>query len=106
MNDSLRTEVFVRYDPETIACACIYLSARLLQVSAYYYYLDATITCSNVFLICIFPPHFQIPLPNKPAWYLVFAVSEQDINDISHSILSLYSRKKVSHRQFFSCSFC
>lgn len=66
MNDSLRTEVFVRFDPETIACACIYLSARLLQ----------------------------IPLPNKPAWYLVFGISEQDINDICHIILSLYTRKK------------
>lgn len=33
MNDSLRTEVFVRFDPETVACACISLSARLLQVS-------------------------------------------------------------------------
>lgn len=32
MNDSLRTDVFVRYPPETIACACIYLSARQLQV--------------------------------------------------------------------------
>ncbi|CAL1266993.1 unnamed protein product [Larinioides sclopetarius] len=66
MNDSLRTEVFVRYSPETIACACILLSAKLLQ----------------------------IPLPNKPAWYLVFDVSEQDINDISMIILSLYTRKK------------
>ena len=28
MNDSLRTDCFVRYTPETIACACIYLSAR------------------------------------------------------------------------------
>ncbi|KFM62812.1 Cyclin-L1, partial [Stegodyphus mimosarum] len=66
MNDSLRTEVFVRYDPETIACGCIYLSARLLQ----------------------------IPLPNKPAWYLVFGVAEQDIHEISHIILSLYTRRK------------
>lgn len=32
MNDSLRTDVFVRYDPETIACACIYLAARQLNV--------------------------------------------------------------------------
>lgn len=32
MNDSLRTDIFVRYSPETIACSCIYLSARLLQV--------------------------------------------------------------------------
>ncbi|GIY95648.1 cyclin-L1 [Caerostris extrusa] len=66
MNDSLRTEVFVRYNPETIACSCIHLSARLLQ----------------------------IPLPNNPAWYLVFGVSEQDIHDISIIILSIYTRKK------------
>lgn len=32
MNDSFRTEVFVRFQPETIACACIYLAARQLQV--------------------------------------------------------------------------
>ena len=34
MNDSLRTNVFVRFQPETIACACIYLAARALQVGA------------------------------------------------------------------------
>lgn len=32
MNDSLQTTVFVQYPPETIACACIYLAARVLQV--------------------------------------------------------------------------
>lgn len=32
MNDSLRTDAFVRYHPETIACACIFLAARRLQV--------------------------------------------------------------------------
>lgn len=32
MNDSLRTDVFVRFSAETVACACIYLSARFLQV--------------------------------------------------------------------------
>ena len=32
MNDSFRTNVFVRYYPETIACACIYLAARRLSV--------------------------------------------------------------------------
>lgn len=37
MNDSLRTNVFVRFQPETIACACIYLAARALQVSAGFY---------------------------------------------------------------------
>jgi hypothetical protein len=32
MNDSLRTNVFVRFSPETIACSCIYLGARELKV--------------------------------------------------------------------------
>lgn len=32
MNDSFRTNVFVRYHPETIGCACIFLSARQLGV--------------------------------------------------------------------------
>lgn len=36
MNDSFRTEVFVRFQPETIACACIYLAARQLQVCTKY----------------------------------------------------------------------
>lgn len=36
MNDSFRTEVFVRFQPETIACACIYLAARQLQVCSKY----------------------------------------------------------------------
>lgn len=33
MNDSLQTNVFVRYPPESIACACIHLSSRILRVS-------------------------------------------------------------------------
>ena len=37
MNDSLRTDVFLRYSAETVACACIYLSARALQVSYKYF---------------------------------------------------------------------
>jgi hypothetical protein len=32
MNDSLRTDIFLRFTPETIACACIDLAARGLQV--------------------------------------------------------------------------
>ena len=36
MNDSLRTNVFVQFSPEKIACACIYLAARKYQVSKYF----------------------------------------------------------------------
>jgi len=66
MNDSLRTDGFVRYQPETIACACIYLSARKLG----------------------------IPLPRKPAWYEILGVEEDDIRDCCYRIICLYQRSK------------
>lgn len=64
MNDSFRTDVFVRYQPETIACACIYLTARKLN----------------------------IPLPNNPSWFLIFRVSEDDMLDVCYRIMTLYKR--------------
>lgn len=66
MNDSLRTDVFVRYNPESIACACIYLTARKIN----------------------------LPLPNNPPWYGVFSVTEDDILDIAYKIMDLYRRQK------------
>lgn len=68
MNDSLRTDVFVRYQPETVACACIYLTARKLR----------------------------IPLPKTPAWYTLFGVTEEQIHDVCFRILRLYNRPKVN----------
>lgn len=66
MNDSLRTDVFVRYQPEAVACACIYLTARKLK----------------------------LPLPKNPAWYTVFGASEPEIRDICVRVLRLYTRPK------------
>ncbi|XP_054440269.1 cyclin-L2 isoform X3 [Pteronotus mesoamericanus] len=68
MNDSLRTDVFVRFQPESIACACIYLAARTLE----------------------------IPLPNRPHWFLLFGATEEQIQEICLKILQLYTRKKVA----------
>ncbi|XP_073978378.1 cyclin-L2 isoform X2 [Rhodnius prolixus] len=68
MNDALRSDVFMRYDPETVACACIYLSARYMG-------------------IC---------LPKQPAWYELFKVSETQILDVCRRILLLYKRAKVN----------
>ncbi|XP_072888517.1 cyclin-L1-like isoform X2 [Hemitrygon akajei] len=68
MNDSLRTDVFVRYHPETIACACIYLAARALE----------------------------IPLPNRPHWFSLFGTNEEEIREICVKILKLYTRKKAN----------
>ncbi|XP_056599881.1 cyclin-L1 [Triplophysa dalaica] len=66
MNDALRTNAFVRFEPETIACACIFLAARVLE----------------------------IPLPSKPQWYLLFGATKEDIKEICVSTMKLYSRKK------------
>ena len=66
MNDSLRTDVFVRYTPEVIGSACIYLAARKVK----------------------------IVLPRKPAWFKVFGATEEEIQDIAIKILNLYKRGK------------
>lgn len=66
MNDSLRTDVFVRYPPETIAVACIYLSARKLNV----------------------------PLPKNPSWFDVLDVEEDDIKACCYRMICLYTHKK------------
>ena len=76
MNDSLRTDVFVRYPPETVAVACIYLSARKLRV----------------------------PLPSgsgpssqdggNAAWFDVLGVEEDDIMDCCYRMICLYNRKR------------
>lgn len=68
MNDALRTDVFMRFPPETIACACIYLTARKIG----------------------------LPLPNNPSWYLLFKVTEEDIRVVCVKILQLYKRPKVN----------
>ena len=68
MNDSLRTDIFLRYSPENIVCACIYLSARELN----------------------------IPLPQQPPWYTIFGADEESLKAISIRILHLYTHKTVS----------
>lgn len=68
MNDSFRTNVFVRYPPETIGCACIFLSARQLGIS----------------------------LPNRPPWWELFGAKLEDLEKISLTLLSLYLRPKAN----------
>jgi hypothetical protein len=67
MNDSLRTNVFVRFTPETIACACIYLGARQMK----------------------------IPLPQSPPWWLLFDAYFEDMEAFSLELLSLYRWPRV-----------
>lgn len=111
MNDALRTDVFVRFEPETIACACIYLAARALQVSAHTPLLlvykprplwfisrrsvqKRLIKLSPGVCVCA---RTQIPLPTNPHWFLLFGASESEIRDICISTLKLYSMRKVRY---------
>ncbi len=66
MNDVLRTDVFVRHSPETVACACIFLAARRLG----------------------------IPLPRHPPWWEMFNVDEESVHEIALCLQRLYARQK------------
>jgi hypothetical protein len=68
MNDSLRTDIFLRFTAETIACACIDLAARTLQIS----------------------------LPKNPPWFIIFGARQEEINYIMISILRLYKHRPKS----------
>ena len=61
MNDSLRTNVFVRYTPETIACACIFLAARQLQVHVLYI-LRSCMLLSFILEIKVYPLFLSLSL--------------------------------------------
>ncbi|XP_008559703.1 cyclin-L1 [Microplitis demolitor] len=71
MNDSLRSDVFLRHQPETVACACVYLGARQLQ----------------------------LPLPTQPPWFALFKVNESAIRDVCRRILRLYTRPRIRSEQ-------
>jgi len=64
MNDSFRTNAFVRYQPNVIACAVILLAARALKR----------------------------PLPLMPPWWSFYDATLPDMLDIGKSILYLYTR--------------
>ncbi|CAF3680567.1 unnamed protein product [Rotaria socialis] len=68
MNDSLRTDIFLRFTPETIACACIDLAARTLQIA----------------------------LPKNPPWYIIFGAKHDEIHFIMIAILRLYNHRPKS----------
>ncbi|VDO66849.1 unnamed protein product [Onchocerca flexuosa] len=70
MNDGLRTDIFLRYRPETIACACIHLAARTIAE--------------------------PLPLPREPfPWFEAFDASDRDVQTISVLLLQVYTRVRA-----------
>ena len=96
MNDSLRTDVFLRFTPETIACACIDLSARALQVG------EKNSTGQNVFIVVV----YQIALPKNPPWFVIFGARRDEIDYIMISILRLYRHRPVIAKKMSLDSSC
>ncbi|VDM37452.1 unnamed protein product [Toxocara canis] len=70
MNDGLRTDIFLRYRPETIACACIFLASRTISK--------------------------PVALPQQPfPWFEAFDASDRDVTAISLILLKLYTRVRA-----------
>ncbi|CAB4399703.1 unnamed protein product [Rhizophagus irregularis] len=69
LNDSLRTNVYVCYQPATIACAVIWLAARIAQVK----------------------------LPTSPPWWELFEAELEDMENISRHIMRLYAIRLPSN---------
>jgi hypothetical protein len=66
----LRLPLCIRFKPETIATACIYLAARALQ----------------------------IPLPESPnPWWELFDATWSEIEEISRTIMNLYRMPKATY---------
>ena len=80
MNDSARTHVFCQYLPETIACACIYLAARMLKIRK----------SGEVWIIFCTK---TLALPSEPHWYEIFNAKTEDVEAIAMTLLTLYSRQ-------------
>lgn len=77
MNDGLRTDMFLRYRAETIACACIFLACRTVES--------------------------PVVLPSEPRpWYELFDSSGDDVRTIALMLTKLYTMPKVRCKSFVS----
>ncbi|CAM9617749.1 unnamed protein product [Ectocarpus sp. 6 AP-2014] len=68
VNDSLRTDLSLRFRSEVMACAAIYMASRSLGIK----------------------------LPDNPPWWVLFNADMQEMGEICNTILALYHRPKVA----------
>ncbi|KAF4320674.1 hypothetical protein BBO99_00001272 [Phytophthora kernoviae] len=67
INDSLRSDLCVRYSAQVIACSAIFLASRYQGVA----------------------------LPENPPWYSLFGVNKQQLYAVSVAIMELYKQEKI-----------
>lgn len=68
VNDSLRTDLSLRFRSEVVACAAIYMASRSLGIK----------------------------LPDNPPWWVLFNADMKEMGEICNTILALYHRPKVA----------
>ncbi|KAL4440342.1 hypothetical protein ABPG75_003343 [Micractinium tetrahymenae] len=68
-NDSLRTTLCVRFRAEAVACGILFTAARKLQ----------------------------IPLPEDPAWWLLFEVREEELVEVCRTLCHLYAQPRAQN---------
>jgi transcription initiation factor TFIIIB Brf1 subunit/transcription initiation factor TFIIB len=69
INDSQRTDVCMRYPPETICCAALWMGARVLQI--------------------------KLPSASEPPWWELFDAKREDMDAICARVTALYSRPRA-----------
>ena len=70
INDSQRTDVCMKYPPETICCAALWMGARKLQI--------------------------KLPSDTEPPWWVLFDTKKADMDAVVARVNALYSRGKAS----------
>ena len=70
INDSQRTDVCMKYPPETICCAALWMGARKLQI--------------------------KLPTDSEPPWWVLFDTKKEDMDAVVARVNALYSRGKAT----------
>lgn len=73
INDAQRTDACIRYGPETISCAALWMAGRVLQI--------------------------KLPSASgdAPPWWELFDARKEDMDDVCARVIALYSRGKAEY---------
>lgn len=78
INDSQRTDVCMRYPPETICCAALWMGARVLQI--------------------------KLPSSSEPPWWELFDAKREDMDAVCERVTALYSRPRATFIDLYAQS--
>jgi len=71
INDSQRTDVCVRFAPEVICCAALWMGARI--------------------------HHIKLPSNPAPPWWELFDTCKEDLDEVARQVSALYARRRARY---------